>query len=166
MKDAANITPEEMKQDRMNKGLIIFNELENLTWEAQEECVFGEPMNLPLFQKCMKAVWEYFSSLDKTPRTFDPYEVQILAQLYAYAWLPVAMKTDHSALFEASTHAASSFAKAIMYGKAYVDVQIESGKMVDHYFFPETETDYIAEYDFEKGDLGAFVKLVEMGYWD
>ena len=165
MKDAANMAPEKLAEDTVRKGAII-NDLEDLTWEAQEECVFGEPMNLPLFQKCMKAVWEYFSPAEGTPGSFDGAEVQILAQLSAYAWLPVAMKTEHSALFEASTHAAASFAKAIMYGKAYVDVQFGSGKMIDHYFFPETETDYIAEYDFEKGDLSDFVKLAEMGYWD
>ena len=152
-----------MTQKELNVGLPILNDLQDLTWEAQEECVFGEQMDLPLFQKCMKAVCEYFT-LEQKPQ-FSSIEAQILAQLFAYSWLPVAEKTEHSALFEASTHAAMGLASAILNGATYPHARIGSGKMISHYFSPETG-EHIVEYDFEKGDLSDYVKLVNMGYWE
>ncbi len=164
MKNSNNATAKELKQKRLETGLLILNDLQDLTWGSQEECVFGEPLDLPLFQKCMKDVYEYFTPIQKSPR-FNSTEAKILAQITAFAWLPAAEKTEHSVLFEAGTHAAIDLAKVILNGATYPHVRIGSGRMVAHYFSPETG-EHIAEYDFEKGDLSDFVKLVEMGYWE
>ena len=140
--------------------LHITNEWEELIDNAQCNYVFGDPLDLELFKKCMNDAYLYFTGNRTTPNTFDKFETMLYGQIYGYSCIP-AITYNNSPLFKASLNAAGCFAHAILHPET---VGLSNGRMVDHFLVNDQFKTVI--YDFESGDLKDYIELVEIGFWD
>lgn len=145
----------------MKKYSHIHLEWQELIWMAKYRCVFGEQLDTELFKSCMKDAYEFLAVGKEKKVSFTREEVELYGLIYGYSCIPAATKSECSDEFEASTHIAFNLAHSITCPEVYT---FEDSKMIYEYRINNGFKPVI--YDFETGDMSAYVELVEMHYWD
>jgi len=145
----------------MKKYNDIHLEWQELIWMAQYRCVFGEQLNAELFKSCMKDAYEFFAVGKEKKDSFTRKEVELYGLIYGYSCIPAVTKSECSDEFEASIHIAFDLVHSITCPEVHT---FEDSKMTYEYRINDGFKPVI--YDFETGDMSAYVELVEMHYWD
>ncbi len=131
----------------------------DLILEAQEQYVFGEPINQDLFKKCMKTTFECMVKGKEPKYQFDRFEAELYGYVYAYSQMPVVTECENSDEFKASIHAAGELAYTIMHPEAIV---VEGDKIISYNYSGVEKVTY----DFVSGDLADYIELAKRGYWN
>ena len=132
----------------MRKISYIIADWTTLIEDAQTEYIFGEPMDIDFFRKCMQEAAECFALGKEAKDSFSKDEVKLYGLISIYSCIPTKHEGEFSYEFEASTRIAGNLASAILQPKLF---RFEGSKMIEDY-----EDDYVTEtrvYDFKTGDL-------------
>ena len=73
--------------DHLKELLAIIEDWGELIDQAKCECVFGDPLNTELFQKCMKEAYQYFFPEKVLSHSFNTFEAELYGMIVAYSYL-------------------------------------------------------------------------------
>ena len=156
---------EDTSKTRYRKSVRIICEWEGVIMEAQMDgYMFGKPMDEGHFTEAMKLAFDWFFADGKPQNQFDRFDIEIYGMIKAYAEIQLVERSEDSKIFEACTYAAGLLAFSILHPEDE-EVRIEGTKILDSGFTVGGKTRTVT-YDFETGDLGDYIELIEMGYWD
>ncbi len=145
----------------MKNTYEVYNDWIELIYHAKNECVFGDPLDEDLFANCMKDAFECLGVGKDIKDTFGRVEVSLYGLIRGYSCIPAVTQSEDSVVFEASLRAAADLAGAYLHPEIY---KFEENKIIYSYMLDGEFKDVV--YDFETGDLGDYIELIESGFGD